>query len=51
VADHGVWRIAPADHTRGRGLRLIEQVMDEMTVVHGPDGTTVTMRRFRRVAP
>jgi anti-sigma regulatory factor (Ser/Thr protein kinase) len=35
---------------RGRGLQLIRQVMDEVDIVHGPLGTTVTMRRTRRAA-
>jgi len=48
VADHGVWRSAPGDLARGRGLQLIRQVMDEVNIVRGASGTTVTMRRARR---
>jgi anti-sigma regulatory factor (Ser/Thr protein kinase) len=44
VRDDGRWRTPRPDTNRGRGLYLIEQVMDHVTVVHEP-GTTVTMRR------
>ncbi|GIE91175.1 hypothetical protein Are01nite_76550 [Actinoplanes regularis] len=44
VADRGTWR-GPG-HSRGRGLRLIEESMDEVLFDRG-DGTTVTMRRHR----
>jgi len=50
VADHGVWVAGPGELARGRGLQLIRQVMDEVDIVHGPLGTTVTMRRTRRAA-
>jgi serine/threonine-protein kinase RsbW len=50
VADHGVWVAGPGELARGRGLQLIRQVMDEVDIVHGPGGTTVTMRRTRRAA-
>jgi serine/threonine-protein kinase RsbW len=46
VADHGTWRPADPDVARGRGLRLIRQVMDQVEFDHG-GGTTVTMRRIR----
>ena len=49
VADHGVWLPARADVARGRGLQLIRQVMDEVNIAHGPGGTTVSMRRLRKV--
>jgi serine/threonine-protein kinase RsbW len=44
VTDHGTWRQAGADVSRGRGLQLIRQVMDHVAIDHGA-GTTVTMRR------
>jgi serine/threonine-protein kinase RsbW len=50
VADHGVWVPIGADVPRGRGLQLIHEVMDEVTVAPGEGGTTVTMRRIRRAA-
>lgn len=46
VADRGTWR-GPG-HSRGRGLKLIEESMDEVLFDRG-DGTTVTMRRHRGV--
>jgi serine/threonine-protein kinase RsbW len=49
VADHGTWRPAGTDVARGRGLRLIRQVMDQVEFDHG-GGTAVTMRRIRPVA-
>ncbi|GIF16104.1 SpoIIE family protein phosphatase [Actinoplanes teichomyceticus] len=44
VADRGVWR-GPG-HARGRGIRLIEDSMDEVSFDRG-EGTTVTMLRRR----
>jgi serine/threonine-protein kinase RsbW len=49
VSDHGTWRGAATDLTRGRGLRLIRESMDQVLFDRG-DGTTVTMRRSRREA-
>jgi serine/threonine-protein kinase RsbW len=49
VADSGAWRTANTDMARGRGLRLIRQVMDQVALERG-DGTTVTMRRTRQEA-
>ena len=52
VTDRGSWRQASADVTRGRGLQLIRQMMDQVTVERGTGptgtGTTVTMRRIQR---
>jgi serine/threonine-protein kinase RsbW len=50
VSDHGVWPGAMADVSRGRGLQLIRQSMDQVVFDRG-DGTTVTMRRKRGVVP
>ncbi|GAB1645607.1 SpoIIE family protein phosphatase [Krasilnikovia sp. MM14-A1259] len=47
VADRGTWRQTREEDSRGRGLRLIRQVMDEVVIARG-EGTTVTMRRGRR---
>jgi serine phosphatase RsbU (regulator of sigma subunit)/anti-sigma regulatory factor (Ser/Thr protein kinase)/putative methionine-R-sulfoxide reductase with GAF domain len=44
VADEGRWRPARGSH-RGRGLAMMEQLMDEVQVDSGEGGTTVTMRR------
>ncbi|BCJ44920.1 hypothetical protein GCM10010168_85060 [Actinoplanes ianthinogenes] len=44
VSDRGSWR-GPG-HSRGRGLKLIEESMDEV-LFDRVDGTTVTMRRHR----
>jgi len=47
VRDWGRWR-PPRGLNRGRGLRLIEELMRHVTVTPRPDGTTVQMRRTRR---
>jgi serine/threonine-protein kinase RsbW len=47
VTDRGSWRPARSGAARGRGLRLIRQVMDQVAVVRD-GGTTVTMRRTRQ---
>jgi anti-sigma regulatory factor (Ser/Thr protein kinase) len=46
VRDNGTWRERPdrRDH-RGRGLRIIEGLMDEVELVKNPSGTLVRMRR------
>jgi serine/threonine-protein kinase RsbW len=49
ITDRGIWLDPEASGTRGRGLKLIRQVMDEVVFDH-TDGTTVTMRRIRREA-
>ncbi len=46
VTDHGTWRGAVTDVSRGRGLQLIRESMDQVLFDRG-DGTTVTMRRAR----
>ena len=46
VADKGNWRASRTDVSRGRGLQLIRQVMDQVTFDR-TGGTTVTMRRSR----
>jgi len=47
ISDRGRWRASSTDVARGRGLRLIRQVMDQVSFDRD-DGTTVTMRRTRR---
>jgi PAS domain S-box-containing protein len=44
VRDTGSWR-AKRDEHRGRGLNIIEQLMDDVKVDAESDGTVVTMRR------
>jgi anti-sigma regulatory factor (Ser/Thr protein kinase) len=48
VRDTGTWREKRGEH-RGRGLNIIEELMDEVQVAAEADGTVVTMRR--RLAP
>jgi anti-sigma regulatory factor (Ser/Thr protein kinase) len=50
VSDRGRWHVgdSPAsgqDWSGGRGLSVISQVSDELSISPGPGGTTVTMRR------
>jgi anti-sigma regulatory factor (Ser/Thr protein kinase) len=44
VRDSGSWRDQRGEH-RGRGLRIIEDLMDEVKVERDGSGTFVTMRR------
>jgi anti-sigma regulatory factor (Ser/Thr protein kinase) len=44
VRDTGSWREKRGEH-RGRGLNIIEELMDEVQVAAQEDGTVVTMRR------
>ncbi|HET9516254.1 MAG TPA: SpoIIE family protein phosphatase [Actinoplanes sp.] len=46
VSDRGSWRPERLDAARGRGLDLIRQLMDQVSVERGA-GTTITMRRAR----
>ena len=53
VADQGQWRLggtAAPGHgwAGGRGLSVISQVTDEVSIAPGPAGTTVTIRRRLR---
>lgn len=53
VSDRGRWRVgdSPASGQQwsgGRGLSVISQVSDELSISPGPGGTTVTMRRRLR---
>jgi PAS domain S-box-containing protein len=49
VRDHGVWRPRPPDPSRNRGLKLIDEVMDDVVVSSVADGGT-RVRMRRRVA-
>ena len=46
VVDHGRWRAPPAQAgARGRGISLMNQIMDFVVIHHDPRGTAVLMRR------
>lgn len=48
VSDHGQWRIPPpALTTRGRGLLLMRESVDEVVIDRSARGTTVRLRRAR----
>lgn len=47
VRDRGSWRDRRGEH-RGRGLRIIEGLMDQVQISREADGTTVRMRRRLR---
>jgi serine/threonine-protein kinase RsbW len=49
VSDQGTWQGPVADVSRGRGLQIIRQSMDQV-MFDRSDGTTVTMRRKREDA-
>ncbi len=44
VRDHGAWRERRSAE-RGRGLSIIESMMDEVDLAPGPRGTSIRMRR------
>jgi anti-sigma regulatory factor (Ser/Thr protein kinase) len=44
VRDHGSWR-APRGQHRGRGLKLIDALMEDVRIERGEHGTEVFMRR------
>jgi GAF domain-containing protein/anti-sigma regulatory factor (Ser/Thr protein kinase) len=44
VRDHGRWR-PPRGANRGRGLPLMEALMERVDVTHGDDGTVVVLER------
>jgi GAF domain-containing protein/anti-sigma regulatory factor (Ser/Thr protein kinase) len=45
VQDFGSWREPTATTDRGRGLRLMETLMDRVDIESAPRGTRVTLRR------
>lgn len=49
VRDEGEWRSPPAQGDRGRGFRLIEAVMGEVSIDRSDGATVVTMTRSLRV--
>jgi anti-sigma regulatory factor (Ser/Thr protein kinase) len=44
VSDEGAWRERRGEH-RGRGLKIMDGLMDQVNVHHADAGTVVTMRR------
>ena len=44
VRDEGAWRARRGEH-RGRGLKIMDGLMDHVDVAHTDGGTVVTMRR------
>ncbi len=51
VTDSGRWRES-SPYGRGRGLKIMRSLLDEVEVQPGPEGTRVTLRkRFRRAEP
>jgi PAS domain S-box-containing protein len=44
VQDGGRWRDTPSSPNRGRGLRIIEAVVDELDIQTGATGTTLRLR-------
>ncbi|MEI4281205.1 ATP-binding protein [Klenkia terrae] len=52
VADHGGWRTPDVDPgDRGRGLLIMQQLLEDVEVARGPGGTTVTLRVPARELP
>ena len=49
VRDFGAWR-PPREGSQGRGLMLIEQLMDDVEIDRGRAGTIVKMKRMLRAA-
>jgi serine/threonine-protein kinase RsbW len=47
IHDDGEWRDPAGGHSRGRGLIIVDQLMDEVEM-RSENGTTVEMRRLRR---
>jgi serine phosphatase RsbU (regulator of sigma subunit)/anti-sigma regulatory factor (Ser/Thr protein kinase) len=50
VRDNGRWRRPRADGG-GRGLGIMQEYMDEVNLIKGPDGTEVQMRRMLTRVP
>ena len=44
VSDEGAWRERRGEH-RGRGLKIMDGLMDQVNVHYADAGTVVTMRR------
>ncbi|WP_053736680.1 ATP-binding protein [Nocardia sp. NRRL S-836] len=52
VVDHGRWRVPPpALTTRGRGLLLMRESVDDVEIHRSANGTTVRLHRARTPSP
>jgi anti-sigma regulatory factor (Ser/Thr protein kinase) len=52
VVDHGQWRVPPPSlTTRGRGLLLMRESVDDVEINRSASGTTVRLRKARSPAP
>ena len=51
VEDHGTWRDDAPSDDRGRGIKLMEQLMHSTDIQTGLHGTRVTLERRVRVEP
>jgi len=51
VEDHGTWRDDAPSADRGRGIGLMEELMDSTDIQTGLQGTRVTLERRVRAAP
>ncbi|WP_170166499.1 ATP-binding protein [Lentzea atacamensis] len=52
VTDHGQWRVPPPTlTTRGRGLLLMRESVDDVVIDRSSRGTTVRLRRGRSPVP
>ena len=45
VCDHGVWKEPTSDDTRGRGLIIMNAVMDAVSIEHRVNDTRIVMAR------
>ncbi len=45
IRDHGCWRTSPAPGSRGRGITMMKQLTDAVTVDSDDHGTTVRLRK------
>jgi len=50
VRDFGAWQTGSGDALRGRGLRMIRELMDDTRIVTGEHETMIVMRRVLRPA-
>jgi anti-sigma regulatory factor (Ser/Thr protein kinase) len=50
VRDHGSWREGPSGADRGRGIAIMEALMDTATFETTAQGTEVVLERRRRTA-
>ena len=51
VCDHGVWKEPTFDDTRGRGLIIMNAVMDAVSIEHRVNDTRIVMSRQLRNRP